>query len=52
MRVDFDKQQAAAKRFGARYDSTLIVFRGKKEVSRSTGEACKDAIATLLANAR
>ncbi len=51
LRVDFDKQKDAVKRFHAEYQSTLIVFKGKKEVSRSTGETRKDAIAAQLAKA-
>lgn len=49
LRVDFDHQKDALKRLRARYQSTLIVFKGNKEVSRSTGETRKDAIAAQLA---
>ena len=52
LRVDFDQQKDVVKRFRAQYQSTLIVFRGKKEVSRSTGETRKDVIAAQLAKAR
>ncbi len=51
LRVDFDNQKDVVKRFRARYQSTLIVFKGKKEVIRSTGETRKDAIAAQLAKA-
>ena len=51
LRVDFDNQKDVVKRFRAQYQSTLIVFKGKKEVSRSTGETRKDAIAAQLAKA-
>jgi len=51
LRVDFDNQKDAVKRFRAQYQSTLIVFKGKKEVARSTGETRKDAIAAQLAQA-
>ena len=51
LRVDFDKQKDVLKRLRAQYQSTLIVFKGKKEVSRSTGETRKDAIAAQLAKA-
>jgi thiol-disulfide isomerase/thioredoxin len=51
LRVDFDKQKDVLKRFRAQYQSTLIVFKGKKEVSRSTGETRRDAIAAQLAKA-
>ena len=48
-RVDFDLQKAALKRFGVRNQSTLIVFKGKKEVARSIAQTDKDAIAADLA---
>lgn len=48
-RVDFDKQKAALKRFGVRSQSTLIVFKGKREVARSIAQTDKDAIAADLA---
>ncbi len=51
LRVDFDNQKDVLKRLRAQYQSTLIVFKGKKEVSRSTGETRKDAIAAQLAKA-
>jgi len=51
LRVDFDNQKDVVKRFRAQYQSTLIVFKGKKEVSRSTGETRKDAIVAQLAKA-
>jgi len=51
LRVDFDNQKDVLKRLRTQYQSTLIVFKGKKEVSRSTGETRKDAIAAQLAKA-
>ena len=51
LRVDFDNQKAVVKHFRAQYQSTLIVFKGKKEVSRSTGETRKEEIAAQLAKA-
>lgn len=51
LRVDFDNQKDVLKRLRAQYQSTLIVFKGKKEVSRSTGETRKDAIAAQLVKA-
>ena len=51
LRVDFDNQKDVVKRFRTQYQSTLIVFKGKKEVSRSTGETRKEAIAAQLAKA-
>lgn len=37
-RVNFDTQKDAMRRFNARMQSTLISFRGTKEVGRSVGE--------------
>jgi thioredoxin 1 len=50
-RVDFDGQKEAVKQFGARPQSTLIVFKGAAEAGRSVGDTNKDSIATLLAKA-
>lgn len=47
-RVDFDAQKDAVKRFKAQYQSTLVVFKGGKEVGRSTGDTRKESIAALL----
>lgn len=49
--VDFDSQKDALRALGVRYQSTLIVFKGKQEVARSTGETAKDKLAELLAKA-
>ncbi|OGT91834.1 MAG: thiol reductase thioredoxin [Gammaproteobacteria bacterium RIFOXYA12_FULL_61_12] len=50
-RVDFDGQQEAVKRFKASMQSTLILFKGGKELGRSLGETRQDAIAALLKQA-
>ncbi|MCF8179407.1 MAG: thioredoxin family protein [Sulfuritalea sp.] len=47
-RVDFDSQKDAVKRFRASTQSTLIVFKGGKEVGRSIGDTREDGIAALL----
>lgn len=47
-RVDFDSQKADVKRFGAKMQSTLIVFKGANEVGRSVGETRREPIAALL----
>ena len=47
-RVDFDAQKAEVKQFGAQMQSTLIVFKGSKEMGRSVGDTKRDSIATLL----
>ena len=51
LRVDFDGQKDVVKRFHVQYQSTLIVFKGRKEVSRSTGETRKAEIEAQLAKA-
>jgi len=51
LRVDFDTQQAVVKAFGVRYQSTLIVFKGGKEVARVTGETDHGRITELLRKA-
>jgi thioredoxin 1 len=47
-RVDFDAQKAELKQFGVQMQSTLIVFKGAKEMGRSVGDTKRDSIATLL----
>ena len=49
--VDFDTQKPVVKAFGVQYQSTLIVFKGGKEVARVTGETDRDRIAALLRKA-
>lgn len=51
LRVDFDKQKPVVDEFGVRYQSTLIVFRGDREVGRSTADTDKQRIAELLRKA-
>lgn len=48
LRVDFDDQKSVVEDFGVIYQSTLIVYRGDKEVARSTAETDKQKIADLL----
>lgn len=47
--VDFDAAKDVLKRFRVQYQSTLIVFRGDKEVGRSTGDTDPDRIRALIA---
>lgn len=47
--VDFDSAKDVLKRFGVRYQSTLIVFRGATEVGRSTGDTDPNRIRALIA---
>lgn len=51
LRVDFDAQKDVVRSFKATMQSTLIVFKGGKEVGRSTGDTKKDSIAALLKKA-
>src|SRR5271170_7608101 len=47
-RVDFDSMKPDVKAFGARMQSTLIVFKGSAEQGRSVGDTRPDSIAALL----
>jgi thioredoxin len=49
--VDFDNQKDAVRNFGAQSQSTLIVFKGEKEISRSVGDTKSESIAALLGSA-
>jgi thioredoxin 1 len=46
--VDFDSQKDLVQRFGARMQSTLIVFKGTQETGRSVGDTNRASIAALL----
>ena len=48
-RVDFDTQKAEVRNFKARFQSTLITFKGTEERARSIGDTNPDSIADLLA---
>jgi thioredoxin 1 len=47
--VDFDSQQDVVKSQGAQQQSTLIVYKGGKEMGRSVGDTNADSIGKLLA---
>lgn len=47
--VDYDGEAALKKELKVRGQSTLIVYKGAKEVHRSTGETSVDALKTTLA---
>ena len=51
LRVDFDSQKDVVQSFGVKYQSTLIVFRGKTEVGRATADTDRAAITALLRRA-
>ncbi|WP_374305827.1 thioredoxin family protein [Methylocella sp.] len=46
--IDFDSQKDLMARFGVSLQSTLVMFRGEKEVGRSTGETQPEWIEALL----
>jgi len=48
LKVNFDTQKDVRQTLRVNYQSTLIVFRGKREVARSTGDTNKDSIAASL----
>ena len=50
-RVDFDSQKDALKTLKANRQSTIIVYKGQKEVGRSVGETNSKAIGDLLGKA-
>lgn len=49
--IDFDTAKDVLKRFRVQYQSTLIVFRGQKELARSTGETAPVPIWTMVEKA-
>jgi len=51
LEVDFDNQKDVVRSFGARSQSTLIMFRGGEETARSVGDTNPDRIETLVASA-
>ena len=46
--IDFDSQKDLLKKFNVQKQSTLIVFKGKQEAGRSTGDTNAGSIASLL----
>lgn len=51
LRVDFDQQKSVVRGFKARYQSTLVLFKGKVEVGRSVGDTEEGSIKELLKKA-
>src|SRR5262249_44767093 len=47
--VDFDTAKETLRHFRVQYQSTLIVFKGTKEVGRSTGDTDAARIRALVA---
>jgi thiol-disulfide isomerase/thioredoxin len=48
LRVDYDAQRDVAREFGARSQSTIIVFKGAEERGRATGITAPQDIRALL----
>ena len=51
LKLDWDEQRQLAHGFGARRQSTLVVFRGADEVGRAIAITSDDAIQSLLSQA-
>jgi thioredoxin 1 len=51
LKVNFDTQKDVRRIFGVSQQSTFIVFRGGKELGRSTGDTRRESIASLLGKA-
>jgi thiol-disulfide isomerase/thioredoxin len=49
--IDFDSQKDLLRKFNVQKQSTLIVFKGKQEAGRSTGDTNAGSIAALLGKA-
>lgn len=49
--VDFDTAKDVLRQFRVQQQSTLIVFKGQKEVARSTGETAPAPLHSLVAKA-
>ena len=49
--IDFDSKKDLLKKFGVQKQSTLIVFKGRQEVGRSTGDTNAGSIQALLGKA-
>ena len=47
-RVDYDTQKDFLREFGVRWQTTLIVFKGKNEVGRSLADLSKSSIRELF----
>lgn len=51
LRADFDKETKLLRKLKVRNQSTFIIFKNGKEITRSTGETDKAGIANLLKQA-
>ena len=48
LKVNFDTQKDVRRALGVALQSTFIVYRGKREVVRTTGDTSKDSMAATL----
>lgn len=48
LRVDYDKQKDAVKEFKAKKQSTLVVYKGDKELARAVGITSEEKIRALV----
>ena len=51
MEIDFDTSKDLLKKFGVQTQSTLIVYKGDKEVGRSTGVTDATAVSNMVKKA-
>ena len=51
LKVNFDTQKDVRRNFGVSEQSTFIVYRGRRELARSTADRSKDSIAATLRKA-
>jgi len=51
LRIDFDKDKALLRKLKVQQQSTLITYRGAKEIGRSTGETDPGALRNFVAKA-
>ena len=49
--ANFDTEKALKKSLGVTQQSTIVVFKGGKEIARSTGDTQRDSLAALLRQA-
>ncbi len=50
-KADYDTEKALKQQLNVSQQSTFVVFKGAKEVARSTGETRKEALAALFSKA-
>jgi thioredoxin 1 len=51
LKIDFDQQKDDLRKLNARNQSTLIVFKGEKEVGRSVGDTKPESVEEMLTKA-